>query len=231
MIRNTPLWRWLVVVAVALSAVTTVGLTASTLQMAQAPAAEETAAPAESPAIDDATEVEIQRRFNELRRELLDDRAASISWWLSGVALLLTVLAIVIAAAGYLGLRKFQEIAAEARRNVEKARAHAEQARKFADEIREYGEEVDEHLRGMTSTGSGSAQDKTGEDFARDPGRVGASAIAEARLLAEEGRIDAAIERWQNIAHVAEGTNNDLAALAYRSIGDLSEQRSRRNGP
>ena len=160
----------------------------------------------------------------------MDDRAAAINWWLSGVALLVTILAIVIAAVGYLGFGKFKEIEKEARRNVEEAQGHAEEARKFVDEIRQYGEEAGEIMRGMGSFSSGSAQVITEEDTSRDLGRVGASAIAEARQLAEEGKVEEAIERWRYIANVAAGTNVDLAALAHRAIGDLSELRSRRSG-
>ena len=222
--RNRPIWRLIFVAAVTLCMAATTGLAAPPSHMAHAPSAEEV------PGIDGATEVEMQRRFNELRREVLDDRAAAIGWWLSGVALLLTVLAVVVAAGGYVGLRKIQEIAAEARQNVERAGAHAEEARTLVDEMRQYEGDAGEALREMCSAGSGSALAITGGDTTRDPGRVGASAIAEARQLAEDGRIDEAIERWRQIANVAAGTNDDLAALAHRSVGDLSEQKSRSPG-
>ena len=229
--RNNPIWRWVIVAGLVVAIVAAVYWYRPNALLAQAPPAEETQAPAESPGIDAATEVEIQRRFNELRRELLDDRAASINWWLSGIALLLTVLAIVIAAGGYVGFRKFQDIEEEARRNVERARTYAENAKRLVEEIRKYGEEADEHLRGIADISSEFAQNITDADFGRDPGRVGASAIAEARLLAEEGKTGEAIARWRHIASVAEGSNDDLAALAYRSIGDLTEQRSRSARP
>jgi methyl-accepting chemotaxis protein len=229
--RKSLILQWLVVAAAALTVVAATDLSAPDALYAQAPATEETPAPQGSAGIDTGTEVEIQRRFNDLRRELLDDRAAAINWWLSGIALLLTILAIVIAAAGYLGIRKFQDILADVHANVDKARMHAEEARKLVEEIRQYGEEAGEFLRGMGSVSSGSAQVVTDEDYMRDAARVGASAIAEARQLAEDGMIGEAIERWRQIANVAARTNDDLAALAHRSIGDLSEQRSRGHRP
>ena len=198
----------------------------------KAPPAEETPAPAESPGIDAATEVEIQRRFNELRRELLDGRAASIK--LVAIRHRPTPYGSSHRrrrGRGYLGLRKFQEIEEEARLNVERARTYAEDAKRLVDEIRKYGEEADEHLRGIADISSEFAQNITDADFGRDPGRVGASAIAEARLLAEEGKTGEAIARWRHIASVAEGSNDDLAALAYRSIGDLTEERTRSARP
>ena len=170
-------------------------------------------------------------RFNELRSEILDDRADAIGWWLSGIAFFLSVLVLLIAVAGYLGFRKLREIEEEARRNVELTRAHAEEAFKFVEEIRGYGGETDERLRSITSANVEFARTQIGEDSTRDPGRAGASAIADARLLEEEGRLDEARERWRHIASVAEGTNDELAALAYRSIGDLSERMSRSNRP
>ena len=228
--RNTPKWLLIVVAGMAIAVAAAVYMSAPNPLHAQAPAGEETPAPEQSPGIDAATEVEIQRRFNDLRRELLDDRAASIRWWLSGIALLFTVLAIVIVAATYVGYRKILEIEEGARRNVDWARAHAEEARKYVDEIRDQKEQADERLRRMASGAeSGLIRSTSLEDYSRDAGRAGASAIAEAYMLQEQGEFGEAIERWRHIATVAEGTNDDLAALAYRSIGDLSERRSRSN--
>ena len=209
----------------------TAGLAASLSNIAQVPTGQVNVAPDEETGIDDGTEVDIQRRFNELRREILDDRADAIGWWLSAIALFLSVLVLLIAVAGYLGFRKLREIEEEARRNVELTRAHAEEAFKFVEEIRGYGGETDERLRSITGANVEFARVQIGEDSTRDPGRAGASAIADARLLEEEGRLDEARERWRHIASVAEGTNDELAALAYRSIGDLSERMSRSNRP
>lgn len=219
--RNTTKWRGIVLTATVFCMALAVGLVGTPSSLAQAPDAEEVLANEE------ATEVEIERRFIELRREVLDDRADALDWWLSGIALLLTILAIGVAAGGYLGVRMLQDISAEARGSVETARGYAEEARKMVDEMRQYGEDAGEVLRGMGSAGSGAAQVMTGEDTTRDPGRVGASAIAEARQLGEDGRIEEAIERWRQIANVAAGSNDELAALAHKSVGDLSEQKSR----
>ena len=219
--RNTTKWRGIVLTATVFCMALAVGFVGTPSSLAQAPDAEEVLANEE------ATEVEIERRFIELRREVLDDRADALDWWLSGIALLLAILAIGVAAGGYLGVRILQEILAEARGSVETARGYAEEARKMVDEMRQYGEDAGEVLRGMGSAGSGAAQVMTGEDTTRDPGRVGASAIAEARQLGEDGRIEEAIERWRQIANVAAGSNDELAALAHKSVGDLSEQKSR----
>ena len=219
--RNTTKWRGIVLTATVFCVTLAVSFVGTPSSLAQAPDAREV------PANEEVTEVEIERRFNELRGEVLDDRADALDWWLSGIAILLTVLAIGVAAGCYMSIRKIQEIAAEMREKVAIARGHAEEARRLLEEMRQYGEDTGEVLRGMGSASSGPAIVMTGEDTTLDPGRVGAPAIAEARQLAEDGRIDEAIERWRQIASVAAGSNDDLAALAHRSVGDLSEQRSR----
>lgn len=174
----------------------------------------------------DAADVEIQRRFNQLRSELLDDRAKTIGWWLSGAALLLALAAIGVAGTAFFTLRTARALEKEARRNAKKAKAYAEEARRLAEEVRERQGSSDEPLRVMLAPASMPLQSSSDDYFGADPGRAGAPAIAEARVLAEEGRIDEAIERWRQIASVAEGRNSELAALAFRSIGDLIRKRT-----
>ena len=225
--RITPILKWKVIVAAVLVIAAASVLTAPSVLLAQATTGQEGEASEDGAAIDDATEVEIQRRFNELRREILDDRADSIGWWLSGIALLLVLLVLFFGFAGYLVFRRLRDVEEEVRHNVEQARVHAEEAGKLADEIRGYGRDADELLRSMAGVEMAFARTQVGEEFSRVQGRAGASAIAEARQLEEEGRLDESIERWRHIASVAEGGNDELAALAFRSIGDLSERLSR----
>ena len=204
-------------------------LTASTAVLAQAPTGQQSSGSENGSVVDAATEVEIQRRFNELRREILDDRADSIGWWLSGIALLLAVMVLFVGLAAFLAFRRLRDIEEAVRRSVEQARVHAEEAAKLAEEIRGYGGEADETLRSIEGAELALARTQIGEEFSRVPGRAGATAIAEARQLEGEGRLDESIERWKHIASVAEGSNDELAALAFRSIGDLSERLSRSN--
>ena len=211
----------------ALAIAAAVILAAPTALSGQAPVGRDGGASEESSAIDVATEVEIQRQFNELRREILDDRADSVGWWLTGIALLLALMVILLGFAGYLALRRLREIEEALRENVRAARGHAEEAGRLAEEIRGYGGKADEPLRSMAGAELPFARTQIGEELSRVPGRAGASAIAEARQLEEDGRLDESIERWKHIASVAEGSNNELAALAFRSIGDLSERLSR----
>ena len=208
--------------------------TAPTAVLAQAGTGQQGSSSENGSVVDAATEVEIQRRFNELRREILDDRANSIGWWLSGIALMLAVLVLFVGLAAYFAFRRLRDIEEDVRRSVEQARVHAEEAGKLAEEagklaeeIRGYGGEADEALRSIDGAELALARTQIGEEFSRVPGRAGATAIAEARQLEGEGRLDESIERWKHIASVAEGSNDELAALAFRSIGDLSERLSR----
>ena len=75
-----------------------------------------------------AAEVEIQRRFNELRRELLDDRADYIDRWLIAIT-------IGLAFFGILGFIRFREIEAEARTSVEAAKGYEVAAKDHAERI------------------------------------------------------------------------------------------------
>ena len=227
---NIPNAKWKLIVAMALAIAVTAILAAPGALSAQSPAGQESGAPEGISAIDGDAEVEVQRRFNELRRELLDDRADTVRWWLTGIAILVTMLALVLGAGGYLALRRLRDIEEAVRRNVEAARGHAEEAGRLVEEIRGYGGEADEPLRSMEGVELAYARTQIGEELSRVPGRAGASAIAEARQLEEEGRLDESIERWKHIASVAEGSNDELAALAFRSIGDLSERLSRSTG-
>ena len=225
--RDISVLKWtLVTVAVLATAVNAIGAAPPAL-LAQAATGQESGMTEDGSTVDAATEVEIQRRFNELRREILDDRAASIGWWLSGSALFFTALVLFVGLAAYLAFRRLRDFEEAVYRSVEQARVHAEEAGKLAEEIRGYGGEADEALRSIDGAELALARTQIGEEFSRVPGRAGATAIAEARQLEGEGRLDESIERWKHIASVAEGSNDELASLAFRSIGDLSERLSR----
>ena len=82
------------------------------------PAVGSAPAPAK-PALAAAGEDDTQRRFNKLRRELLNDRADTIDWWLVLITIVLGFLALVSVVLGYVGFRRFQKIEAEAKDSVE----------------------------------------------------------------------------------------------------------------
>ena len=169
-----------------------------------------------------AAEVEIQRRFNELQRELLDDRADYIDRWLIAVT-------IVLAFFGILGFKRFREIEAEARKSVEAAKRYEADAKDHAERI--------EALQGKAVADVQRIRDlMTAEVAAQNPAEANQAvkdarenpeasltdkAIADAVSLQQQGKRDDAIEKWRAIAHVVEGSDNDLAARAWFSVGYL----------
>ena len=169
-----------------------------------------------------AAEVEIQRRFNELQRELLDDRADYIDRWLIAVT-------IVLAFFGILGFKRFREIEAEARKSVEAAKRYEADAKDHAERI--------EALQGKAVADVQRIRDlMTAEVAAQNPAEANQAvkdarenpeasltdkAIADAVSLQQQGKRDDAIEKWRAIAHVVEGSDNDLAASAWFSVGYL----------
>ena len=83
--------------------------------------------------------IEIDRRFNELRRELLDARAKTIDWWLAATAIFLTLLGVSAAILGYFGFKRLDRIESEARENLEKSEKHAKDAQRYLEQIRHAG--------------------------------------------------------------------------------------------
>ena len=173
-------------------------------------------------------DVEILRRFNELRRELLDHRAKTVDWWLAATAIFLTLLGIVTVIAGYLSFKRFREIEAEARGNVESSRKYAEEARNLVGEIKERRDEVNSLVEGMTAEDVQNDPDeaqRAAKNVRKDPSSSPISqAVAAAVLFQRQGKIEEALEKWRAIAIISEGSDKELAAQAWFSVGYLSQR-------
>lgn len=193
-------------------------------------------APADSTAkLDAATEVEIQRRFNQLRSELLDDRAESISWWMNGVALFLTFWGIVVAVGGYIGYREFRELRDEARRVVEEIKGDKRRIDELldADKIGQDFGDPDRSARTAAETQQDAGESQLDADSAYayylqmerkiDPALD--ADIGYAYYLQMEGNIEEAIEQWRSIANAAEAIDSELAARAWRTVSDLLREK------
>ena len=238
--RSPKTWYWVVVVAIAFAAMVTGGpaiLSAQTAEPSVAQGTDTTAA---------TTEVEIQRRFNELKRELLDDRADTINWWLAATAIFLTLIGVVTPIVGgiaaYIGFNRFRSIEAEARQSVEQARRSAEEAAEHVKGIRRSRERAEEDTQRIRESRQQVIEDNeiiqyyrnidsaeeieqaAQEDRDRPRSPLLDRAIARAYSLQDEGRIEEAIEKWRSIANVAEGIDDDLAAHAWFSVGYLLEE-------
>ena len=167
-----------------------------------------------------ATDVETDRRFNELRRELLDDREKMINWWLAVIAIFLTFLAIIIPIivliGGLFSFKKFNEIKDEAQHYVE--------------EIKASRDEADSLIKGMDAKVAAADPDRASDvvkDILQNPdSSLIEQAIAAALSFQQQSRIEEAIEKWRSIANITEGTDDERAAEAWFSVGYLTSPRN-----
>ena len=168
---------------------------------------------------DAAIAVEIQRRFNELESERLNDRADSINWWLNVVLIVLGFMAVVIPIVGIVSWRvawaQFRQIETEAQKNVITSKQHADEARSLVKEIKAKRDEAESLVGKINAEIVGKDPDK-----AREAAEIHQT-IAAAVLLQQEGKIDEAIDKWHSIASIAEGLDKELGAQAWFSIGYL----------
>ncbi len=170
-------------------------------------------------------DVEIQRRFNELRREILDDRARVVNWWLVVIGIVLTFFGVVVAIAGIMGFRRFREIETEARNSIQRVAELEEAAEGHLGEIANIREKSDEIIQRMNAKLVADDPDKVGQAVRNVQNDPSASlldkAVAQAVSLQRQGKRNDAIEKWRAIAHVAEDADNFLAARAWFSVGYL----------
>ena len=171
------------------------------------------------------TEVETQRRFNELdrklldnRRELLDSRFKLVDWWLIAIAIVGTIF-------GYIGFERFREIETQGRQHVTKAEDSAEEASRLLKEIIATRDVASAQLEEITSEVVSKNLEETAETAARvqrDPAApVIDRAIAAAVQLQQQGKIEEAVEKWRAIANVAGEADRPLQARAWLSVGYL----------
>lgn len=98
--------------------------------------------------------------LNELRRELLDDRAKMIDWWLMFLAVIIPIIAII---GGILSFRRFTEIKDEAQRHLEEVRAIRDKSELYLEsfqaiffELQDRPSEAIEKWRSIANTAEGT---------------------------------------------------------------------------
>ena len=172
--------------------------------------------------------------------------AAAIS--LAFITVFVTALGIIIVIAGFAGYQWFRDMfddarrytadaqnsAAQAQQVAEDAASTAREAERLADvaterverieETRERAQQEFEKLRNITAEEAATSRDL--QDLAnRVDAIIGLSpsdhAIAEAVRLQSAGDSAAAIEKWQAIAIIMEGIDDERAARAWFSVGFL----------
>ena len=192
----------------------TAGDNASPVQAASGPednTSVETNPPARS-AIPSEVEAENQRLINELRSELLDDRADYIDRWLSVIGVVLTFFGIVVAIVGVWGFRKFQKIETEAKNILGEIKKNRD---KSLDILQKLNAEA-------AAKNPAQAQRAVKNTRENPKASLTDKAIANALDLQQQGRNKEAIKKWRGLARVAEGSDNDLAARAWLSVGYLA---------
>ena len=197
-----------------------------------APSQQQPAAAPEA-ALPDATEAEISRRFNDLRRELLDGRTKTVDWWLTAMAIFLALFGLIAGYLGIIGFNRFRKIETEARENVESSRKHAEEARNLVDEIKAQLDEAEAQVARMKKLTAEIVHNepnetrRAAESVQKNPAASPIDrAIAAAALLQREDKIKEAIEKWQAIANIVDGidTEKETGARAWFSIGYLRQE-------
>ena len=197
-----------------------------------------------------ATDPDIERRFNDLRRELLDDRSKEVGWWLAATAIFLTLISVLGVLGGYFGFRRFREIEAEVRENANKVRESADNSQRYASEVRALASEarknVEESQQHASKSGAlakeiQEARDavRTFENTTAEPDRdvdiaqgIGDNseasllrkAVSAAITLQNDGNMEIALEKWRAVAHILEGSDSDLERHAWFSVGYLSNE-------
>ena len=173
-----------------------------------------------------ATKIEAERRFNELRDELLDDREKMVDWWLEATAIFLTLLGVAAAILGYFGFKRLDRIESQARENMEESERHAREAQHYLEEIKARRDEADSLVEGMNAEVVGDDPDKASEVVENVQQNPDSSpidrAVAAALSLQQQNRSEEAIEKWRSIANIVEETDSELAARAWFSVGYLA---------
>ena len=177
----------------------------------------------------DATaEVEALHRFNELKRELLDDREKAVDWWLAGTAIFLTLFSVGAFFVGLFGFKRFREIEAEAREHVKSSRKHAEEAQNLVGEIKMKRDEAELLMKGLTAEAVHNDPDearKVAESVRENPTASPIDqTVADAVLLQRQGKIKESMKRWHAVAIISQVNDKDLAAKAWFSVGYLNQE-------
>ena len=174
--------------------------------------------PSTSGNVDSATQIELQRLFNELREKYLDTRDASLDRWMWLITALLALFGLILpitlaVISNIMNSKRVQEFEAEARQLV--------------DEIKEHREQSEAHLRKITSIDIDDPDkvtevEKVIRNVQSDPEPSFIDkVIAEIYTLQRSGRVGEAIKKWRFVANIAEGIDNDRAFQAWLSIAYL----------
>ena len=197
--------------------------------VAAGPSGETAAQPDPNPKTTATEDAAMQRRFNELESDLLEEREKSIDRWLVVIGLVLTFFGIVVAIAGLWAFGRFRNIEEEARSSAAAARGHAETAGQLVGEIAKHKTQSERDLELIQQVTAEVAHDepreasRAAEAVKEDPEASPIDkTIGCAIALQASGKTDEAIKLWRCIARIAEaGQEDKLNARATYSIAFL----------
>ena len=164
-------------------------------------------------------DVQLQRLMNDHIRDVLRDRSDYIDRWLFAVAIFLTVLSIVTVVGGYLGFRRFREIEADARGSATRLIGELER-------IRDRSNQLLDGLSAEAVADDPKTAASAVEQLRHNPDASAMEkAVADAADLQGQGKNDESLEKWRAIALLASGSDDDLAARAWFSVGYLLQDK------
>ena len=175
-----------------------------------------------------AADPNIERRFNDLRRELLDDRSKQVDWWLAATAIFLTTISVLAVLGGYVSFRRFRAIESDARKNADKSQQYASEADALVKKIKEDHDTARSMIESMNAEKVKNEPDKALEVARKVDDNPKASpldkAVSAAINLQNDGKIDIALKKWRAVAHILEGSDSVLEHRAWFSVGYLSDE-------
>ena len=126
---------------------------------------------------------------------------------------------------GYIAFIQFREIEADAKSSIVTVTEIAETCKRYLKEIESSRDQASEIVRVMNAETAADNPEKAKQavqNVRRNPeASLIDQAIASAVSLQQQGKTDEAIEKWLASAHITEGSDNDLAARAWFSVGYL----------
>lgn len=118
-------------------------------------------------------EAEIERRFNDLRTDVLATQASAVQWWMRMMAMVLTFFGIAVPVLGFLGFSRFREIERDTRHNARAVVQAAESAKRYLQDM--------ETVRSDVVSRGRERQELHGDKLETLAGPVVAGAFAAAR--------------------------------------------------
>ena len=177
-----------------------------------------------------AADPDIERRFNDLRRELLDDRSKQVDWWLAATAIFLTTISVLAVLGGYVSFRRFRAIESDARINADKSQQYASEAGALLKQIEEARDAANSMVENMSAETVKNEPDRALDIARKIDNNPGASlldkAVSAAITLQGGGNMDMALDKWRAVADVLAGSDSDsdLERRAWFSVGYISQE-------